>query len=71
MLVQVVFLPTRIRESDIIEGKDWRRQLANVFETEVQRTRCLDFLYETGCLHLINDLLLRFGLLYEVGVGTS
>ena len=43
----------------------------DVFEVEAQSPDDFDLLDEPGGLHLVDDLLLRFGLAYEVGIRTA
>ena len=70
VLVQVVLLLARIRERDVVERDDGRRELADVLEVEAQRLRRLDLLDEACRLHLVDDLLLGLGLLDQVRVCT-
>jgi hypothetical protein len=69
--VEVVLLTTRVRERDLVEREDGRRELLHVLKPEVERLRLLYLLDETRRLHLVDDLLLGLGLFDEVGVGTS
>lgn len=46
-LVKIILLLPAIRERDIVEGDDRRRELVDVLELEVQRFRDLD-LYDGG-----------------------
>jgi hypothetical protein len=71
IFVKVIFFLSRVGESDAVKGNDRRRKLANVFESKVEWTGSFDLLDETSSLHLIDDLLLRLGLLDEVRVGAS
>ena len=71
VLVQIIFRFTRVRKRNIVKSEDGRWELADVFKVEPQRTGSFDFLDETGCFHLVDDLLFGFGLFDEVGVGTS
>ena len=70
MVIQIIFLLTRIRKRNVVEGEDWGRQPVNVFKVESQGSRLLDLFDETGGFHLVDDLLLRFCLANKVGVCT-
>jgi hypothetical protein len=69
--VEVVLLLARVGESDVAERDNRRGKLANVFEVEAEDLGYVDFLDETGGLHLVDDLLLGLGLTNQVGVGTG
>lgn len=71
LFIQVVFLLSRVRECDIVECNDRRRQPANALEVEAQRLSLFDLLYQPRRLHLIDDLLLRLRLLHQVRVRTG
>lgn len=68
MLIQEVLLLSAVRERNIVERNDRRWEAVDVLEVELQWARRLDFLDETSCLHLVDDLLLGLGLLDEIGV---
>jgi hypothetical protein len=70
-LVQVVLDLAAVREGHLVERNDGRRQLAHILELEAQRPRRRDGLDEAGGLHLVDNLLLRLGLLDQVGVRTG
>jgi hypothetical protein len=69
-LIQIIFLLARVRECNVGEGNDRRRELGDVWEDERKRFGGLDLFDETGGLHLIDNLLLRFCLFDEIGVCT-
>ena len=70
VLVEIIFLFPRVRKRDSVERKDRRRKFMDILKVEPERSRCLYFLDKTGSLHLVDDLLLRLGLLDQVRVRT-
>ena len=71
VLVEIVLLFTRIRERDIAECNVGGRQLGHIAKVERELFRLQDLFDQTGSLHLVDNLLLRLGLLDQVGVGTG
>lgn len=63
-----MLLLARVRECHIVEREDGRRELVNVLTVEPERFGLSN---EASRLHLVDDLLLRFGLPDKVGVCTS
>ena len=71
ILVKSILLLSIVRESDVVESDNRRRELLDIFEVEKE---ILGFVYgldETSSLHLVDNLLLRLGLLDQIGVGTG
>lgn len=68
--VEVVLLLTRVREGNVREGDDGRRESRDVLELKRDELGSGDLLDETGSLHLVDDLLFGLGLLDQVGVGS-
>mmetsp|Transcript_38342 Transcript_38342/g.90937 ORF Transcript_38342/g.90937 Transcript_38342/m.90937 type:complete len:555 (-) Transcript_38342:297-1961(-) len=71
VLVQVVLLLPAVREADVREGHHGGRQLLAVREGELEALLALHRRGEALRVHLVQDLLLRLGLLHEVGVGPA
>lgn len=69
--VQVVLGVARVREGNVVERQDRRRELLNIGEAEGEDTILLDGLDEAIGLHLVENLLAGLGLTDQVGVGTS
>lgn len=69
--VKVVLGVTRVREGDVVEGQDGRRELLDIGEAEGEDSVLLDRLDEAIGLHLVENLLTGLGLADQVGVGTS
>jgi hypothetical protein len=69
--VEVVLLLARVREGNVRESDDGRRESGDVLELERDELGSGDLLDETGSLHLVDNLLLGLGLLDQVGVGSG
>jgi len=69
--VEVVFWFPRVRKSDVIESENGWRQFVDVFKVEAKSPPLFNLFNETGCLHFVDDLLLRLCLADKIGVSTS
>jgi len=66
--IQAVLILARVGKADVLEGQHRGRQLVTVGELEVEGALMLHWRRQTGCLHLVQDLLFTLGLLHQVGV---
>mmetsp|Transcript_2580 Transcript_2580/g.4312 ORF Transcript_2580/g.4312 Transcript_2580/m.4312 type:complete len:464 (+) Transcript_2580:1224-2615(+) len=71
VLVEIVLLLSAVRKADVNEGQHGWGQLVAVGEGELERPLHVDGRGEASGVHLIQDLLLGFSLLDQVGVGPA
>ena len=71
VLVQEIFFLAAVAEANIVECNNRRWQLAYILKVETKLLWLYNWLYKTSSLHLVDNLLLRLGLLNQVSISTS